>query len=317
MTIFTRAEMAGRTLVRKYFPRTAKNSNYDPYDKQALEKHAGKLLKTMHAEGRKSPVEACQRLLKIMEDSYPTPELAAEYFHNLGVVLAEKPRLERPGQIVIGVGPGRCGSTSLSAMLGTVANSCSTHETPPPIFWDPQPEQIDFHIARLRMLSEYHLLVCDVSHWWLNAVDQVFDYFPDARVIGLLRDRDDCALSFARIQGVGKGSFNPWAPRGNGVWRAGSWDATYPSYPLPSDALENPDRAKLELITRYVQDYNTQLETLSLNSPDRVKLVRTDDLSLSSVQEQIFQIAKAPGEISDWKLNVMSTSDGKKNQIRV
>lgn len=317
MSILTQVGMASRSLVRKYFPRSSTDLDYDPYDKKALEHRAAKLLKAMHAEPAREPMEACQRLLEIMEESYPTAELSAEYFANLEITLRERPRLARPGQLVIGLGTGRCGSTSLSAMLETVPNSCSTHETPPQIFWDPMPEQIDFHIKRFRALADHYALVCDVSHWWLNVIDQIFDHFPDAKVIGLFRDRDECAQSFMRIQGFGKGTFNPWAPHGNGIWRSGKWDASYPSLPLPNYANRNPDRTKLELITRYVEEYNAQLEVLAARAPDRVKLVRTDDLSSDAVQEEIFQLTKARGQTSQWKLNVKSTADGKKNQIKV
>ena len=94
-------------------------------------------------------------------------------------------------------------------MLGTVANSCCTHETPPLIFWNPQSEQVDFHIKRFRMLCDHYPLVADVSHWWLNSIEQVFDQFPETKIIGLIRDHDDCAMSFMRIQGFGEGVLQP------------------------------------------------------------------------------------------------------------
>ena len=264
----------------------------------------------------RGPLENCQRTLAIIGDSYPTEKLAAEYFSNLEILLGGMRRLESPGQLVIGLGPGRCGSTSLASMLGTVANSCCTHETPPLIFWNPQSEQVNFHIKRFRMLVNCYSLVADVSHWWLNSIERIFDQFPEAKVIGLIRDHDECAMSFMRIQGFGKGSFNPWVTRGNGYWRAGHWDPTYPSYSPPIYADKSPDRAKLELITRYVKEYNAQLEKMARNTPDRVKLVRTEELSRDTVQEQIFRIAKAPGQTSTWRLNVKGVADGKKNQIK-
>src|SRR5580698_1337019 len=109
MTIFTQVGLAGRSLVRRYFPRSSADLDYDPYDKRALEDRGQKLLKAMHAEPRRKPMEACQRLLEIMEESYPTAELSAEYFANLEITLRDKPRLEHPGQLVIGLGTGRSG----------------------------------------------------------------------------------------------------------------------------------------------------------------------------------------------------------------
>jgi hypothetical protein len=317
MTLLTRLDMVGRSLARKYFPRESMPPlGYDPYDKEACERIAKTLLNKMSNEPDRGPREACQRILAIIGASYPTKELAGEYFSNLEILLGNMRPLENPGQLVIGLGPGRCGSTSLAAMLATVANSCSTHESPPLLFWTPQSEQIDFHIKRFRMLANYHSLVADVSHWWLNSIERIFDMFADAKVVGLIRDPDDCALSFMRIQGYGKGSFNPWVRSGNSFWRSGHWDPTYPSYALPPNADKSPDLAKREIITRYVKEYNAQLERLARSAPDRVKLVRTEELGKDTVQEQIFQIAKSRGQTSTWKLNVKGTTEGRKIQIK-
>ena len=196
------------------------------------------------------------------------------------------------GQVVIGIGPGRCGSTSLSQMLGTIPDSCCTHEGPPPIFWQPMLEQVEFHVRRFALLAQYHSVVSDVSHWWLNAVDQVWERLPEANVIGLVRDPEECAESFMRIQGFGKGSLNPWAAPGHDFWQAGGWDATYPSYPVPDLAKHDPDRVKLEQITRYVREYNAQMTQLAARRPDRVKLAPTDTLSSPEVQAEIFAMAK-------------------------
>ncbi len=181
MTILTRVELVGRSLGRKYFPRkSASPLDYDPSDKQALGYRANTLLDKMHTEPARGPLEPCQRILAIIQEWYPTEKLAAEYFSNLEILLAGKRRLETPGQLVIGLGTGRCGSTSLAAMLGTVKNSCCTHESPPLIFWTPQSEQVAFHIKRFRILANYYSLVADVSHWWLNSIEQVSDQFPKA-----------------------------------------------------------------------------------------------------------------------------------------
>jgi hypothetical protein len=65
-----------------------------------------------------------------------------------------------------------------------------------------------------------------------------------------------------------------------------------------------------------VQSYNKQLETLAENRADRVKLVRTEDLGLEAVQEEIFQLSKGVGLTSTWRLNVRGISDGRGIQIK-
>jgi hypothetical protein len=315
--MLTRLEMIARSVGRKYLPRKPMpRLGYDPYNKDACKQIANELLDEMYSEPDKSPLETCQRVIKIMGISYPTVELADEYFRNLEILLSGMSVLEKPGQLVIGAGPGRCGSTSLAAMLGTVPNSCCTHESPPPIFWDPQREQIDFHIRRFRALTKVYSLVSDVSHWWLNSVDEVYEQFSDTRIIGLIRDPADCAMSFMRVQGFGKGSYNPWVMHGGEFWRSGHWDPTYPCYALPNYTSKSPDRAKIELITRYVREYNERLIEMARKTPDRVKLVRTQELGDERAQLEIFQFANARGQTSSWKLNVKGTTDGRKLQIK-
>lgn len=313
-----RVEMLARSLGRRYFPHESPSLiGYDPYDRAARESRAQQLLSEMRGEPRHPPLEACQRILGIIEQSFPTRELAAEYFSQLEILLRDIPQRVQPGQLVIGLGPGRCGSTSLAAMLGTAADSICTHETPPLIFWNPEPEQVDFHLRRFRILASHFALVADVSHWWLNTTGRVLEEFPGAKFIGLIRDPDECAMSFMRIQGFGKNSFNPWA-RGNDFWRSGYWDATYPTFALPSDFEARPDFAKLELITRYVSEYNTQVEQAARSAPDRLMLVRTEELALPEIHEKIFAFAQVHvhGATSTQKLNAKRTTDGTKNRIK-
>jgi hypothetical protein len=53
---------------------------------------------------------------------------------------------------------------------------------------------------------------------------------------------------------------------------------------------------------------------MARGAPDKVRLVRTEELSKDTVQEEIFRIAKAHGQISSWRLNIKG--DGKKIQIQ-
>jgi hypothetical protein len=316
MLLKSRMEMATRSLARRYLRRTPlPDLPYDPYNKAQLKDRARQFSQSWRNEPQSDPLAACRRLISLIETSYPIDELVEDYFQNLDLLLRDESPLESPGRVVIGLGPGRCGSTSLSGMLGTIPKSCCTHETPSLISWIPESEQIEFHIRRFRVLTRYFSVVSDVAHWWLNVVGKVFDEFPEARAIGLLRDPAECAVSFMRIQGFGKGTFNPWAVPGNRLWLAGPWDATYPSYPVPTYAGKNPDRAKHALVTRYVTEYNSQMKMLAADAPTRFLLVRTERLSRVHIQNEIFRFAGARGRNADWRLNIKKVDDGKKNQI--
>ena len=169
------------------------------------------------------------------------------------------------------------------------------HENPPLIYWTPEQTQISFHINRFSLLLEYFPLVVDVSHWWLNALSSLIDKFPDLKVIGLLRETNACARSFMTIKGYGAGSYNHWAPPGNGIWCSAHWDPTYPSYDLQSNFANTPDEVKFRLILRYIVSYNSTLESLSRAAPEKVKLVRTEDLSSLSTQSAIFRFIGLSG----------------------
>ncbi len=285
--------------------------SFDPKDRAALEDLAEKSFAIRNKEEPLGTIGRGRLILKIIEEGFPTQNLSAEYFRNLEQLLKARKRRDPPGQVLLGLGTGRSGSTSLAALLATTDDCCCTHENPPLIFWTPEQEQLQFHIKRLKYLADYFSLVSDVSHWWLNALDSVFDCFPDSKVIGMVRDVDECTRSFMRIRGYGWGSWNHWVPYGNGIWISHLWDPTYPTYSVPSYSWINPDRAKYEMIARYVREYNDQLASLETRMPKQVMLVRTDELRDPGIQKRIFDFAGVSGRVSNIELNVRSVIDAK------
>ena len=308
--------LSRRFLDRLGSQRDASDTSYDPYDRVALKAHTDELFHSREREQPLGTIGRSQLLLQIIEAGYPTPTLEDAYFANLDVLLRGREKPGGRGRLAIGLGSGRSGSTTLAALLATAEGACSTHENPPVIFWEPDQAQIEFHMRRFRLLCEYYPLVADVSHWWLNALETFFQHFPDSRAVGLIRDTDDCARSFMRIKGYGRGSMNHWAAHGSGVWVANAWDPAYPSYAVPAYAGDDPDRAKLDVIRRYVLEYNEQLTALAQRLPDRVLLLRTDELSRPSVQKRLFDFLAVAGRTAKLKLNVRDVSDGEHADFR-
>jgi hypothetical protein len=286
--------------------------DYDPYDRIAREGLAAREFAPYRGEPARGTIAHSRLILDIIQETFPTEELTKAYFENLDILLRYRQPLRTPGRIVIGIGSGRSGSTSLAAMLTTITGSCSTHENPPLISWTPEPEEVAFHLRRFRRLAAYHPLVADVSHWWLNVMDRVFAEFPEARVIGTFRGVEACAGSFMHIKGSGRGSYNHWVPYANGIWAAARWDPAYPTYPVPELAALNPDGAKLELISRYVREYNDSMHALAQRLPGRVMLVRTESLDDDAVQNAIFDFVGLRGAVARTRLNVGTTDDGKR-----
>ncbi len=137
-------------------------------------------------------VERGQFIMRVLLNSFPSPSVVAAYFSNLTQVMRQRERRATPGQIVLGLGAGRCGSTTLAALLHSIDGAVSTHENPPLIFWEPSSRQVQFHLDRFDMFSRHFPLVADCSHWWINVVDTVFDTFPASKAIGLYRDTEAC-----------------------------------------------------------------------------------------------------------------------------
>jgi hypothetical protein len=163
------------------------------------------------------------------------------------------------------------------------------------------------------MLTNFFSLIFDASHWWLPAIDRFFKEFPDGKAIGLYRDTRACVQSFARTKGQGKGAFNHWVASKNGIWSANNWDPTYPTYEIPEHASDDPDAARAQLMTRYVEEYNHELFTLAKRNRRKMMLIRTEELADPGVQENMFEFigqrANLPSMLLNRKRHVLGSLD--------
>ena len=185
----TRFVAAGQRFLGKFFKvRSTTGLPYDPYDDEIRKDLAERLFRPHRDAPALGTAERGRLILDIIQDTFPTEALSCAYFENLRNLLRTRPVRRTPGKIVIGIGSGRSGSTSLAEMLSTIEGSCCTHENPPLMCWTPHPEEIRFHVERLQRLAGYFPVVVDVAHWWLNAIPELYSRFPDALVIGITRN---------------------------------------------------------------------------------------------------------------------------------
>ena len=217
-------------------------------------------------------------LMEIMQWSFPSDLVSAAYFANLDALMARRAPRAAPGKVVIGLGTGRSGSTTISGIFAQIEDGISTHENAPLLYWEPLPCQVQFHLRRFATLARYYSTVFECSHWWLNSVDHVLEAFPSAKVIGLWRDTEVTALSLMKVT---ERWINHWAAPHNGIWLQDNWSPTYPAYPVPKDARADRDAAKLASIRAYVQEYNARMKALAAALPERVLLLRTDELEFA------------------------------------
>jgi hypothetical protein len=227
-------------------------------------------------------------LLQTMDISFASRRVIEAYFENLEAMLQRQERLATPGIVVLGLGTGRSGSTTLAGLLGTITGAKSTHENPVPVFWDPHPQQVEFHLRRFRLLSAYFPVVADCSVWWINLIETVSQTLPTTRAIGVYRETEACVRSWSKnLIEVHAPSFNPWAIPHNGIWQTHRDDPGFPHFELPENARKDPVAARESLIRRYATDYNNRLKSLAERMPERMLLLRTEELSEPSTLREI------------------------------
>jgi len=212
--------------------------------------------------------------------------MAQTYFDNLERHLESlRPRRPEPGKLIIGLGTGRNGSTSLAALLDQSEDAYITHELPPILYWSPTDAQLAFHLRRFRVLADFYAHVGDVSHWWLTCVDAIREAFPDVSFVGVRRDVDETLRSFERIKGEGRGAINHWQRHDGSYWSRNIWDPCYPKTGAPC----SPRSSEQELheqrrgaLRQYIEDYNARME-----SDASVLVLATEELNDPHVVDRL------------------------------
>lgn len=148
--------------------------------------------------------ERCWTALDEMNRLDAVPKhLVNRYLTNLGRIF-EGEKLIR-GTPVICIGTGRCGSTSLIAILRSIDGCIATHENPPVLQFANQRDRQAFHFKRMTLLTRYVPVVADANPRWLLYVDAFLGAFKHGKVIALYRDADDTERSFAKVDYVTEG----------------------------------------------------------------------------------------------------------------
>ena len=290
----------------------------DPHLEAVRRRYAELLFRVNDAQLASGTIERGRMLLGLMGLDVLTEAIESAYFENLERLLNGRDRLAAPGTLVLGLGSGRCGSTSLARALASVETVCATHENPPMVHWQPTPGQLRVHCKRFRMLLAHFGLVFDSAHWWLNAVDPMTAEFGDMKMIGLVRDPDACARSFLERKGTGRNAINHWVEHDGTFWKPALWDRFYPSYEPGRFGLGEPEgvsQAELasrqhQLVKAYVEDYNEGLTRAKDRFGERLLLLRTEELSEPETQDRVQAFLGIEGLNLQEVLNRGSMKDG-------
>ncbi|HUK57676.1 MAG TPA: hypothetical protein VLV50_00490 [Stellaceae bacterium] len=250
-------------------------------------------------------------LLEAIYKSFPSERLTAAYFENLEALMSRRQKRSEPGLLVLGMGSGRVGSTALAAMIAANPDVLSTHENPPLVWWSADPAQVDFHVRRFRILTQYFPAVFDWSSWWLGQAEAIGREFPNYRAIGISRDVNAVVRSFMRITAA---SENSHAPMHNGIWMATRWSPTREAIPSP-DARHDPNAAKEAQYRRAVVEYEEHMATLAARLGNRFLQLRTEALDELATREKVGTFLGLGGPISLARRNVGSAHDSSSGEL--
>lgn len=213
-------------------------------------------------------------------------EFAARNDHQDPTYVGRDPR--RKGRLVMGLGTGRCGSTSLTLLLMAQKGGYFSHEHPPDLSWIQAEGQdrLRFHLQRFSLLTQMHDFVGDVGHWWLPRMQSVAAFFPDFRAVVLKRDRDATVESFLKVKGGGgKGAVNHWMDHDGSYWAPVPFDRCYPSYQA---------KDVREAIGHYWDDYYATCEKLAEAHPGQVRIFDMAELKSAAGQRRILEFCGFP-----------------------
>jgi hypothetical protein len=128
-------------------------------------------------------------------------------------------------KILIGLGTGRCGTTSLASLLNSVRGCGVTHEEGDiraNLSWDFSREGIEK--ALKKMESRPQGVVGDVAFYYLPYVRYIAEARPDATFICLRRDREGTIESYMK-KTEGRDHWRPESGDAND-----NWDRMYPKF---------------------------------------------------------------------------------------
>jgi hypothetical protein len=277
-----------------------------PYDLALGEYLSNLMFQNRGHEFCEGTVERGRFLMQVFMGSYPSSRVIEAYFRNLKKVLLARAQPAVQGQVVVGLGAGRCGSTTLAAVLHSIDGSISTHENPPLIFWEPTTRQVQFHLERLRIFSRHFPLVSDCAHWWINLFPTILEAFPNTKAIGLWRETDACVRSW--MDSLPEDT-NHWVAPYNHIWPSDAWDPCFPHYDLPEGAERDRRGARAIMIERYVSDYNERLRALTAGYPRHLLLLRTEELDLAATRDDISEFLGLPVTREKLRLNLGTMTD--------
>ena len=186
-------------------------------------------------------------------------------------------------QLVIGLGTGRCGTTTLSVLLEAQSDSRFIHEGAIDgerhlVPWGNDEAAVTW-LRALEARTAPARWFGDVGMYFLPSVEVILSEWPTARFIVLRRARAETVTSFLK-KTEGR---NHWADHDGEGWMVDDkWDPCFPSY---------SPRPKEEALKAYWDEYYHEAEMLTDRYPDSIRIWNIEVLNSVAGRKDILQFA--------------------------
>ena len=198
--------------------------------------------------------------------------------------------MKQKKNIIFGLGPGRCGSSSLSWLLNEQEDTLATHELFPILPWDTSNNSLaQYKWEQLHHQTHLWKNVADVGSYYIqwvpflmksyNAVSYLQENF-NFKFIVLKRPVEGVVTSY--LAKFKKNNNNPLQNHGDPKLTTNEWDASYPKY---------DDVSLEEAIRLYCTDYYVRAEQLQSEYPENVRVFDWECLNTASGVSSILNFA--------------------------
>lgn len=235
---------------------------------------------------------------------YPDCQKAKKQFLFALNRIAETKKTPSKKHLLLGLGSGRCGTTSLTMLWNSQDDCFASHESLPLVPWEISEGRFTFHKERLQILMDMHAYVGEVCSSWLPYFEEIVRSFPNVRAVVLKRDKQSTVNSFYKITGSGKkGAINHWMEHDGTFFKKDPWDLFFPTY--ESNNMK-------DAIGRYWEEYYQIAEMLCEKYPENIRIFSMDVLNDEEKQKELLRFCgfDNPKTSTKIELNKGSTRDG-------
>ena len=212
-----------------------------------------------------------------IEKDFYVPNVKAEVMHRKekkileGLLLNTLRTLLGNKKVIIGLGPGRCGTMSLSLLFAAQPAVISHHESNPKLRWESSVFEFMGKWADLFANLAFQLpIMSDVAFWYLPFVDYIKYVCPNTKFVCLRRGEEEIVQSFM----LKYYDTSAWTDKSSEHWRTewvrgNTFLDSFPSYDLPKE----------EGCRRYVKEYYEIAKTLEKRYSEDFKIFDIDCLN--------------------------------------